>query len=361
VTSVGIHELRKSFNRKTVLGGVSLRVNQGEFLTLLGSSGCGKTTTLRCIAGLEEPDSGEIRLGDKTIFGAGINVAARRRELGMVFQSYALWPHMTVAENVAFGLRVRKHKGEARNTRVRDVLEVVGLGELRDSYPYQLSGGQQQRVGLARALAYEPKVLLLDEPLSNLDATLRDQLRLEIRRIQQSSGITALYVTHDTREALSMSDTICLMRSGRILHQSSPEEMWKSPESAYAAAFLNAGTLIEAEIAEVTKSFVRVNVAGSIITAEASPGASWRSGDACALLIRHAELSPSIRATGSSGNAINVSILVSASVGESRETDVLVGDQKVRVVTSADGPDLTPGTSARLHFASDSALALPKL
>lgn len=363
MSSVTISGLTKTFGAKRVLDGVDLRVEEGTFVTLLGSSGCGKTTTLRCIAGLESPDSGQIHVGKKAVFGAGINLPARSRSLGMVFQSYALWPNMTVADNVAFGLAVRGMRSADRRKRVSSILETVGLAELRDRYPYELSGGQQQRVGLARALVYEPKVVLLDEPLSNLDATLRDQLRLEIRRIQKEAGTTAIYVTHDTREALSMSDSICLMRNGRILHQATPEQLWHSPGSRYAASFLDVGALVQGRLTDIVASCGRVQVGEAVVSAQLADGTAWRAGEQCSVLIRNPAITLSEPARsyrdGPAANGMAGQVLVTATVGETRETELMISGQRVRISTPAASREQpVPGQPAWLVFPAADALVL---
>jgi len=225
---------------------VSFEVETGKLLTLLGPSGCGKTTTLRAIAGLEEPDEGEIQLGPKVVFSAsrGVSVPSNRRRVGMVFQSYAIWPHMTVFQNVAYPLEGGGLARKEVRTRVARVLGLVGLEELMERPAPFLSGGQQQRVALARALVAEPEVLLLDEPLSNLDAKLREQMRVELRAVQQRVGLTAVYVTHDQTEALAISDFIGVMNEGRLVEYGTPGEIYDRPKSRFAAEFIGAAHVV---------------------------------------------------------------------------------------------------------------------
>jgi len=243
------------------LDGVSFDVAEGEFFTLLGPSGCGKTTTLQCIAGLEMPGSGRITMGGETVFSSGQNlvVPANRRDLGMVFQSYAIWPHMTVFENVAFPLihGPRKAVKSEIAPRVHAALARVKLENLADRAAPLLSGGQQQRVALARALVHAPRLLLLDEPLSNLDAKLRDQMRLELRALVKSLGITTIFVTHDQVEAMSMSDRVALMRDGRIVQIGAPREIYLQPTSAFTASFMGQSNMVAG----------KVTAAGSVETA----------------------------------------------------------------------------------------------
>jgi iron(III) transport system ATP-binding protein len=232
---------------------VSFQVEEGRFYTLLGPSGCGKTTTLRCIAGLEKPDRGEIKVSDSTVYSSstGAFVPAYRRQIGMVFQSYAIWPHLTVLENVAFPMRVSKERisNDEIRKRVREALEQVEMAGLEDRMATQLSGGQQQRLALARALVRRPKVLLLDEPLSNLDAKLRERMRIELRELQRRLRITTLYVTHDQLEALSMSNTIAVMSSGVIVQHGSPREIYDQPKTQFVAQFIGSTNQISGELA----------------------------------------------------------------------------------------------------------------
>ena len=222
---------------------VTLDVAPGEFFTLLGPSGCGKTTTLRSIAGLETPDAGTIRIGGDVVFGPGVNVPVNRRNFAMVFQSYAIWPHMTVAGNVAFPLEAAGLPGREIVPRVRRALEMVGLAEFADRPAPLLSGGQQQRVALARAFVREAPLILLDEPLSNLDARLRDQMRVELRDLQRRVGTTAIYVTHDQEEAMVLSDRVAVMEAGRVAEVAAPRDLYMRPRTAFAARFVGQAEL----------------------------------------------------------------------------------------------------------------------
>ena len=219
-------------------------------MTLLGPSGCGKTSTLRAVAGLEKPTAGAIRVGGSTMFDGArsINVPAEQRGMSMVFQSYAIWPHMTVFDNVAYGLRVRNESGAALKEKVHHALDLVKMGAFAERNASQLSGGQQQRVALARACAFSPTVLLFDEPLSNLDAKLRSEMRIELRELQRRLGVTSLYVTHDLEESLAMSDRIVVMRSGRVEQDGTPADIYRYPRTAFVADFVGSANLITGQV-----------------------------------------------------------------------------------------------------------------
>jgi len=243
---IEVKDLVVQYGRVTAVRGVSFAVRPGEQLTLLGPSGCGKTTTLRAIAGLEPPASGEIVIGGTAVFSSEkrINVAAERRGLSMVFQSYAIWPHMTVFDNVAYGLRVRRMGSREIAEKVGSALDMVQMSEFARRSASKLSGGQQQRVALARAFVFSPSVLLFDEPLSNLDAKLRAEMRIELRELQHRVGITSVYVTHDLEEALAISDRIVVMRDGAIAQIGSPLEIYNYPRNAFVADFVGSANLI---------------------------------------------------------------------------------------------------------------------
>lgn len=251
-TTITINNLSKTYRSKQdgvtkAVDEVDLEIEPGELFFLLGPSGCGKTTLLRMIAGFIDPTGGSISFDGQDVTLAPAN----KRDTGMVFQSYALWPHMTVGQNVGFGLDVRSVKGQDKTKRIADALEAVQMGHLADRKPTQLSGGQQQRVALARALVVRPRVLLLDEPLSNLDAKLRVELRSEIRRICKDSGMTTVYVTHDQKEALSMADRIAIMRSGKVVQIGDPPTLYRKPRTAFVASFLGETNLVEGTVKEI--------------------------------------------------------------------------------------------------------------
>jgi ABC-type Fe3+/spermidine/putrescine transport system ATPase subunit len=237
-TNLQVKNLTKRFGKVVAVNDVSFSVETGDYLTLLGPSGCGKTTTLRCIAGLERIDAGEILILGETMSSSRFFVPPEKRNVGMVFQSYAIWPHMTVYGNIAYGLRIKKYPKKEIKEKVRSALNMVGLDGLENRYATQLSGGQQQRVALARSLALEPKILLFDEPLSNLDAKLRERMRFELRSLQKKLRITSVYVTHDQAEAMVISDKIILMKDGRIVQEGNPRELYEKPADKFVADFI---------------------------------------------------------------------------------------------------------------------------
>lgn len=286
-----LDRVSRTFGTVNAVDELSLEVNAGEIFTLLGPSGCGKTTTLRLIAGLERPDAGDIWLGETKIasVSAKVFVPPHRRRMGMVFQSYAIWPHMTVFDNVSFPLRVRHLKRDEIRSRVADILALVGLEGLEDRPGPMLSGGQQQRVALARALVYDPEILLLDEPFSNLDSKLREQMRLEVKQLQQRLGITVLFVTHDQTEALSLSSRIAVMESGKAVQIGAPKELYEAPETAFVRDFLGKLLTLRGKVTSVgdhQEVAVSVNGDASTITARSDAAADMVEGSDVMLAIR---------------------------------------------------------------------------
>jgi len=281
LTKVSITHVSKEF-----AGGVkgvddiSLEIEEGTFATLLGPSGSGKTTTLRMVAGLETPTSGTIAIGDQTVFGPGVNVSTHRRNIGMVFQSYAVWPHMTVRDNIAFPLKIKgaKSRSEVRKA-VEDMIDLVDLSGLGDRLPAELSGGQQQRVALARALIAQPAVLLFDEPLSNLDARLRESMRVLIKDLHEKLKITAIYVTHDQLEAIWLSDVIHVMSKGRIVQSGTPQDIYDAPVSLFVAEFIGQANVFEISEANAASRSVKTGFGARLELA------AWR-GDPSHVFIR---------------------------------------------------------------------------
>src|SRR6516162_3428868 len=255
-----VSNVQKRLGGNEVLKAVSFELRRGEVVALLGPSGSGKTTLLRLIAGLDYPDAGRIVLGEKLLFDSerGVEVPAERRNLGLVFQSYALWPHRTVFDNVAYGLRLRRTEAGQIRERVLSVLGQVGLEGLAERHPHQLSGGQQQRVALARAIVYNPQLLLLDEPLSNLDAKLREEARVWLREMIEKLQISAVCVTHDQIEALAIADRVLLLEKGRIEQEGTPQEMYENPRTIFAAEFMGSNNRLTGTIAEVRGAMAKI-------------------------------------------------------------------------------------------------------
>ena len=279
--SVGIDKVVKTFGTFVALKGVSVEILPGELFFLLGPSGCGKTTLLRCVAGFHRPESGRILVGGREV----TDLPPYKRDTGMMFQSYALWPHMTLAENVAFGLEMRKVPRAEIRRRVQEALELVHLADRAKARPNQLSGGQQQRVALARALVIKPQCLLLDEPLSNLDAKLRLEMRMEIRRICKQAGLTALYVTHDQKEALSVADRLAVMRDGGIEQIGTPEDVYRTPDNRFVAGFVGEGNFIEGRVEGTGPGGVSVATPQGLLQAARAPK-GLAPGDCVTLCLR---------------------------------------------------------------------------
>ena len=271
-----LSRLTKRFGSATVVDGIDLSIADGESVVLLGPSGCGKTTCLRMIGGFERPDGGEIRLADRCLAGPGTFVPPERRRMSVVFQSYALWPHMTVAQNVGYGPTTARVKRAEVRRRVGEALDMVQLPDMGDRYIHQLSGGQQQRVALARALVNDPALLLLDEPLSNLDTRLREELRAEVKSIQRSLGVTMLYVTHDQAEALSLADRVVVMNQGTVAQVGSPEDVYRRPLTSYVARALGSTNILTATASPAGRGHVRL--LGNVDVPVERPPASARDG-----------------------------------------------------------------------------------
>src|SRR6516225_507608 len=269
---VSIRGLTKKFTGAAAVDDLDLEIGDSEFVSLLGPSGCGKTTTLRLLAGFLQPDAGEIRVGDEIVSSAHRLVPPERRNMSMIFQSYAVWPHMTVTQNVAYGLKFKKLSKHEIENKVAKLLGVVHMAELKDRYPAELSGGQQQRVALARALVVEPQILLMDEPLSNLDANLREEMRFEIRRLHEEFKITTLYVTHDQAEAMVISDRVAVLQHGRVAQIGSAEELFERPRTRFVAEFIGRTNLLDAVAVGADRvSFGQVRL--QVAARDLSPGA----------------------------------------------------------------------------------------
>jgi iron(III) transport system ATP-binding protein len=286
-TALDVRDLRKEFSAgRPAVDGVSFHVPTGEIVVLLGPSGCGKTTTLRCVAGLEHSTAGWISIGGRLVSSPadGVQVPARLRNIGMVFQSYAVWPHMTVRQNVAYPLRHRRVPRAELERKTGDVLALVGLSEFADRSVVSLSGGQMQRVALARSLVYEPQLLLLDEPLSNLDAQLRLRLRDDLRRIIKQAGVTAVYVTHDQAEAVVLGDRIGVMRDGKLLQMATPDEIYNRPADLFVASFTGASSLLTGRVLERNGQFGIIEAGGQRLKVLMTPDV--KAGEAVKIAVR---------------------------------------------------------------------------
>ncbi len=361
---VEISGLEKYFGedreRVHVLKGVSLEIPEGSLYTLLGPSGCGKTTTLRCVAGLERPDIGSISIGGIKVYDSAdwTYIPPNRRPIGMVFQSYAIWPHMTVFQNVAYPLTIQhRPKAEIRK-RVEDVLRVVGLHGLEERPAPKLSGGQQQRVAFARALVNEPKVMLLDEPLSNLDAKLREQMRFEIKALQRRVNITTIYVTHDQAEALAISDQIAVMHGGKLIEVGSPHQLYSRPERKFTATFLGLTNLIEGQVIELDG----INQRGRIETQKGTfsfvPAPSLVRGQSAVLSIRPEHIEVHKKKPDDLDNVVEGTVREAIFMGDAYHCQVDVNDFLIRVHTHP-FLEMTTGEKVFLHLDTQSCNGLP--
>ncbi|MHC4248860.1 MAG: ABC transporter ATP-binding protein [Planctomycetota bacterium] len=346
---VEIQDISVRYGALWAVRDVTLDIEAGEIFFLLGPSGCGKTTLLRAVAGLSRPAMGEI-----LVDGRPMNtVPPHQRGIGFVFQNYALWPHMTVEENVAYGLVARKVDREAIASRVETALAMLGLAGLGERHPGELSGGQQQRVAVARAIVVEPDVLLMDEPLSNLDARLRAEMRRELKALIRRLGVTTIYVTHDQREALSMADRVAVMRDGRIVQCNAPGTLYSSPESEFVASFVGEANAIEGEISGLADGGFKVKTAGGVLRAFAA--GTFREGDVVRVLVRPEDVSVG---TGIEGdNVLRGSVVDVAFLGGFEEVLVDLGrGLRVRALRPLGGaPALELGESVEVAFAAERA------
>ena len=339
--------------------GVSFEVADGEVVTLLGPSGCGKTTMLRCVAGLEKPDGGDITIGDTPVYGtsSGANVPTHNRPIAMVFQSYAIWPHMSVFENVAYPLKVSKEKISKSeiSDRVANALDTVRIPELADRSATMLSGGQQQRVAVARALVREPQLLLLDEPLSNLDAKLREDMRLEFKELFERQKLSALYVTHDLLEALVLSDRIVVMNTGVIAQVGSPRDVYQSPRDQHVADFMGAGNVLDGTVTKVSGESVTVD-AGFGAVKGTSPGLDLSEGQNVIIAIRPEGILMSRKA---SAGALDAVVRTGAFLGHAMEYLVEVGGHMLRVRTPPTSEQFNQDDNVKLVVAPEMAVVIP--
>jgi putative spermidine/putrescine transport system ATP-binding protein len=348
--------LRKAFGAVVAVDEVSLDVAAGEFLSLLGPSGCGKSTVLRMVAGLVEPDGGRVVLAGEDI----TRVAVHRRNLGLVFQSYALFPHMTVFENVAFGLRRRRVADPDLRPRVERALELVRLGPLGARHPRELSGGQQQRVALARALVTEPRVLLLDEPLSNLDALLRDEMRVELKRLQERLGTTMIFVTHDQAEALILSDRVVVMEAGRVVQVGPPEDVYRRPATPFVARFLGRANFLAGTVSQRSADGIAVALDGGLsVLAGARDGIALGQRVQVAIRQERIRLVPFPRADPDRRNCVAATVAFHAFAGQAHHYVVQLADgRELEVATPAGDAPLARGASVLAEWAPEDLILL---
>jgi len=346
VASVELRGLTKRFGDAAVVDNVSLTVEHGRLVCLLGPSGCGKTTTLRLIAGFVEPSAGEIRVGGELVSTPARTLPPERRNMSMIFQSYALWPHMTVAENVAYGLKLRKVDRETIKRKLAAILGTTHLAALADRYPGELSGGQQQRVALARALIVEPQTLLLDEPLSNLDANLREEMRFEVRRLHDEYRYTTVYVTHDQSEAMTTADLIAVMNAGKIEQAGSPEDIYERPRSEFVARFIGSSNVIKGEVLDET----HLSCAGAALRCT---GGKFARGGQGAVAVRQHVVRLWASKPDSMENVMPGTVVRQTFLGASRDYLVAVGNgTQVRVVASA-AENISLGAPVWLYLPPD--------
>jgi iron(III) transport system ATP-binding protein len=350
---VELRGLTKRFGSLAVVDDVSLRIDHGQLVCLLGPSGCGKTTTLRLIAGFLEPTDGEIHVGDRVVSSKARTLPPESRKMSMIFQSYALWPHMTVTENIVYGLRLRKLDRDTIAKKLAAILETTKLEILAQRYPGELSGGQQQRVALARALIVEPETLLLDEPLSNLDANLREEMRFEIRRLHDEYRYTTVYVTHDQSEAMTTADLIAVMNAGKIDQLGTPEEIYDRPQSEFVARFIGASNIIKG----IARDENHIVFSGSTLQVV---GAKLKPGESAAVAIRQHDILLSTQAPPTQQNAVKATVTRQVFLGASRDTMVETLDgTTLRVVTSTENA-VPRGTEVWLTLSPERCRALSR-
>jgi iron(III) transport system ATP-binding protein len=353
LASVDLRGLTKRFGSLAVVDQVSLRIDHGQLVCLLGPSGCGKTTTLRLIAGFLEPSDGEIHVGDRVMSSKARTLPPEQRQMSMIFQSYALWPHMTVAENIVYGLRLRKLDRDTIARKLAAILATTKLEILAQRYPGELSGGQQQRVALARALIVEPQTLLLDEPLSNLDANLREEMRFEIRRLHDEYRYTTVYVTHDQSEAMTTADLIAVMNSGKIDQLGTPEDIYDRPQSEFVARFIGASNVIKGAALDSN----HVSFAGSTLQVV---GAKLNPGQSAVVAIRQHDIQLSTQAPQHPQNAVKATVTRQVFLGASRDYMVETSDgTTLRIVTST-GNAVPRGTEVWLYLPPERCRALSR-
>jgi iron(III) transport system ATP-binding protein len=352
---ITISGLTKRFGQVGAVVGLDLAVRPGELVALLGPSGCGKTTTLRLVAGFLAPEAGEIRVGDRVLSSPAAVVPPERRRMAMIFQSYALWPHMTVAQNVAYGLRFAGVGRADRDRRVDEMLRAVQLAGYGARYPGELSGGQQQRVAVARALVVEPEILLLDEPLSNLDASLREEMRFEIRRLHERFAITTLYVTHDQAEAMVISDRVAVLREGRVVQIGAPAELFEHPRTRFVAEFVGKTNLIDA-VADGARSVAR----GGLRLRVAADGLAARAAVVVSIRPHQIALGAAAAPRAGDDNVLAGTVMRASYLGDAVDYQVaLDGSDVVLRVTGPAPARVRPGEAVTVTVPATACVLLP--
>ncbi len=359
-----LRQITKLFGKHKAVDDLSLEINKGEIFTLLGPSGCGKTTTLRQIAGLEQPDAGEIHFHETVLFSSVTKqyVPTHKRRMGMVFQSYAIWPHLTVYETVAYPLRARRFAESEIHSRVMSVLELVGLQGMEERPGPALSGGQQQRVALARSLVYEPEILLLDEPFSNLDAKLREQMRVELKLLQRRIGVAVILVTHDQLEALSLSDRIAVMHQGRIEQIGTPQQLYEKPATPFVRDFIGTSVILPAKIARLNAGgevdVMMPGDSGQVITSKNNFVSNATVGRNVSLVIRPEDIVVDPAGGGDGRNQLNGTIKALLFIGDRYECHVQVGGFGISVYAPRTG-HWEEGQQVRLYLPEETVSVWP--
>jgi iron(III) transport system ATP-binding protein len=353
LASVELRGLSRRFGSLTVVDNVSLKIDHGQLVCLLGPSGCGKTTTLRLIAGFLEPSDGEIHVGERVVSSKAKTLPPEDRKMSMIFQSYALWPHMTVADNIIYGLKLRKLDRTTIAKKLAAILATTKLEALAQRYPGELSGGQQQRVALARALIVEPETLLLDEPLSNLDANLREEMRFEIRRLHDEYRYTTVYVTHDQSEAMTTADLIAVMNAGRIDQLGTPEDIYDRPQSEFVARFIGASNVIHG----IARDADHIEFGGANLQVV---GARLTAGQNAAVAIRQHDIHLAVHAPQSPQNALQARVKRQVFLGATRDYLVETSDGTQLRVAAAPDIQVAPGMLIWLYLPPQRCRALER-
>jgi iron(III) transport system ATP-binding protein len=359
---VRVSNLYKRYGDIVAVDGITMDFEKGTLTTLLGPSGCGKTTTLRCIAGLERPDRGEVSIGGSTVFSQDTNLPPEKRMVGIVFQSYAIWPHMTVFDNIAFPLKIRHASKQETDQKVKKIMDLVRLTGLGERPATQVSGGQQQRIALARALVFDPEVLLLDEPLSNLDTSLRDIVRLEVREIQRSLGITTIYVTHDQTEALSISDKVVVLQTGRVMAVGPPKEIYSRPTNDFVASFVGKSNLVRGKFERMDGPLAVVSTALGDVSCGILESSEVKQGDQVLVSIKPENVLIAADVQGAGMNSFRGEVELTSYLGAFSEVHVSLGEkgekQTIRALQNSESAEFADGQRISVTLPAQYCLVL---